>query len=384
MNNDNTTPNYYSEDELGLYDIAQCWAYETNNPTPNAKLRTLVEAVTYWLSLQKEIEEVFPTNVQLPFNNIDDKEKYLECKEQYRNKRHHFQLKLRKEYTENKMYVLMPSKEPLITDLDNGNDDPLGLYTFLTHLDVNNLTESQIKQLDQILVDKIIFLRWAHEKTKIFPRFWRKPLLPQYLQTNVKKQNKLSLDQIKHAAAYALASYAWEKNPIILGEVMYENSCFRKIYYFPQSKIGPKKNLKKGEIETDEDYKIRDEAYPEKVAAWLKGVLPTTNPRSSSRENPLTSKAEGPDTYESRQRFSEIENTTKYQDYFSKLIDTLTYYEKRTNENTELTKLKGTERQKNSQSIQDYKNLNWETVLQDDDKYVDLVSIHKKFPIKPK
>jgi len=384
MNNDNTTPNHYSEDELGLYDIAQCWAYETNNPTPNAKLRTLVEAVTYWLSLQKEIEEVFPTNVQLPFNNIDDKEKYLECKEQYRNKRHHFQLKLRKEYTENKMYVLMPSKEPLITDLDNKDNNYSGLYTFLTHLDVNNLTESQIKQLDQILIGRIIFLRWARIKTKTLPKFWRKPIPPKYLQTYVTNKRKLLLSQVIQAAAFALASYAWEQNPGILGEVMYEKSYFRKIYYFPETKIGPKKNLEKGVAEMEEDYEIRDKAYTKKVAAWLKDVLPKTNPRSSYSDTPTESKAEGADTEASRQWFSEIEDSTEYQEYFKKIMDSLTYYEKQTTENTKVNKFNGAERQKHSQTIKDYKNLIWETILKDDDKYVDLVSFYRKFPIKLK
>ncbi len=166
---------------------------------------------------------------------------------------------------------------------------------------------------------------------------------------------------------------------------MYEKSYFREIYYFPQSKIGPKKIInKESRAETKEEYKKRDEAYPEKVAAWLKGVLPTTNPRSSYSENSLTSKAEGPDTHESRQWFSEIEDTTEYKDYFSKLIDSLTYYAEQTNKNAEVNKFKGLERQKHSQTIKDYKNLIWETILKDDDKYVDLVSIYRKFPIKSK
>jgi len=189
MSNNKTTPNHHSEDELGLYEIARCWADETNNPTPNAKLHTLVNAVIDWLSFQKEIEEVYPVNVHLPLDDTGDEAKYLECKEQYRTKRHHFQLKLKKEYTENKIYFLRPNKEPLITDIDNNDGDDLGLYTFLTHLDVNNLTDKQKNHLDQILIGKIIFLRWAHKKTKIFPKFWRKPLPSKYLQSNVKIQD---------------------------------------------------------------------------------------------------------------------------------------------------------------------------------------------------
>ncbi len=166
MNNDSTIPSHYSEEELGLYEIAHCWADETNNPTPSAKLRTLVTAVIDWLSFQKEIEEVFPTNVHLPFKKTDDEAKHLERKEQYRTKRHHFHLKLEKEYIENKMYVLMPNKEPLITDLDDSDNNHSGLYLFLTQLDVNNLTDSQKKQLDQILIRRNIFYNGHVEKLK--------------------------------------------------------------------------------------------------------------------------------------------------------------------------------------------------------------------------
>lgn len=193
------TPNHSSETELGLYEIARSWAIETNSDIPS-KLRTLVDAVIYWLSFKQNLEKELRNDNNSLAPNANNKESILQ-------KRNDLYQELEEESIKNQIYFLIPGKEPKLPDP--------GLFDFLTSIDANHIDENIETVLNSILIPKNHFYDWIKHKQVGYPIFWASQQISQDtidLWKKGYKEKRERIDDISDQILNAASEYYQNNN----------------------------------------------------------------------------------------------------------------------------------------------------------------------------